>query len=284
MHHYINLLLLLSPIHNVTPFVTNVSIKSNNACRTVFNYHHRSCNIPKRNHIQMSSTTSKEQQEATPPTTKSFIDTALRSAAMKLHTKKQAPKEGEAEVKVEPKEPHITTHDDYLRFLVDSQHVYSTLEEIVNSKTELSQLRNSGLERKEALEDDIQFMVKEYNLVRPEIGQWGTEYAQLLLAESQNNVPKFVCHYYNHYFAHTAGGRMIGKKMSAMLLNKKTLEFYKWDGDINEIKVNVKEILETLISKFTSKEKEDCIDATADTFRFGGGLMSYLAGGRSMGY
>lgn len=24
--------------------------------------------------------------------------------------------------------------------------------------------------------------------------------------------PAFVCHYYNYYFAHTAGGRMIGSK------------------------------------------------------------------------
>ena len=26
--------------------------------------------------------------------------------------------------------------------------------------------------------------------------------------------PAFMCHYYNHYFAHTAGGRMIGKAVS----------------------------------------------------------------------
>jgi heme oxygenase len=36
-----------------------------------------------------------------------------------------------------------------------------------------------------------------------------------------------MCHYYNFYFAHTAGGRMIGKQMSALLLDKKTLDFYK---------------------------------------------------------
>lgn len=29
-----------------------------------------------------------------------------------------------------------------------------------------------------------------------------------------NNPPAFICHYYNHYFAHTAGGRMIGAKVS----------------------------------------------------------------------
>jgi len=99
-----------------------------------------------------------------------------------------------------------------------------------------------------------------------------------------NNLPSFVCHYYNHYFAHTAGGRMIGKQMSALLLDKKELEFYKWDGDINKIKENVKTTLESMISQFSDDEKEECINATPDTFRYGGGLMSYLSGGKSMGH
>ena len=42
----------------------------------------------------------------------------------------------------------------------------------------------------------------------------------------------FVCHFYNFYFAHTAGGRMIGKMMSDKLLGGRTLEFYQWErGD-----------------------------------------------------
>lgn len=41
------------------------------------------------------------------------------------------------------------------------------------------------------------------------------------------SLPAFVCHYYNHYFAHTAGGRMIGKKMAAMLLDGHELHFYQ---------------------------------------------------------
>lgn len=31
---------------------------------------------------------------------------------------------------------------------------------------------------------------------------------------AKTNPPAFICHYYNHYFAHTAGGRMIGAKVS----------------------------------------------------------------------
>lgn len=275
-HYYLNHLLLLIASHTCASFIVNVSIRNNLHSKLSTS-------------TSASTTESKTNEET--ETKISFIDTELRKAAMKLHTKKQAPKEGEAK-EVEKKEPYITTHADYLQFLVDSQHVYSTFEEIISNSSsnddkeneanhsELEQLQNTGLERTEKLEKDIQYMTQEYNLQRPSIGKWGIEYSQLLNNNNDGNLPSFICHYYNHYFAHTAGGRMIGKQMSSLLLNKKTLEFYKWDDDINEIKVNVKDTLENIISKFTIKEKEECINATADTFRYGGGLMSYLRGGK----
>lgn len=145
---------------------------------------------------------------------------------MKLHTRKQAPKEGQKEEQQpSQREPYTPTRADYLAFLVDSQHVYQTMEDIVNEKEELASFRNTGLERVERLERDIEFLVQEYELRRPAVGQAGQDYATLL--QEINSIPEFVCHFYNHYFAHTAGGRMIGKQMSAMLLEKKTLEFYK---------------------------------------------------------
>lgn len=156
-------------------------------------------------------------------TTTSFIDTELRGAAMKLHTRKQAPKEGQAEEK--EREPYTTTRADYLRFLVDSQHVFQKLEDIVNEREELSVFRSTGLERTEALEKDIDFMVSEYSLERPTVREPGLWYANLL--DKTESIPEFMCHYYNFYFAHTAGGIMIGKQMSTLLLEKKTLDFYK---------------------------------------------------------
>lgn len=156
-----------------------------------------------------------------------FIESELRGAAMKLHTRKQAPKEGQAQ-DTTPEEPYITTRDDYLQFLVDSLHVYQAMEEIVNDKDELAVFRNTGLERTKPLQEDIEFMVKEYGLTSPEVGPAGMEYAdELRRMAREGAIPEFICHYYNFYFAHTAGGRMIGKQMSALLLNKKTLEFYK---------------------------------------------------------
>lgn len=155
--------------------------------------------------------------------TDSFIDTELRGAAMRLHTREQAPKEGQVESK--PREPYETTREDYLRFLVDSQYIYETLEDIVRDKPELSVFRDTGLERVGPLEKDIVFMTSEYKLVRPPVGQAGHEYAKHL--RSIKSIPEFICHYYNFYFAHTAGGRMIGKKMSSLLLDGRTLQFYK---------------------------------------------------------
>lgn len=158
-----------------------------------------------------------------PTTEQSFIQNELRAAAMKLHTRQQAPKEGQAEAK--PQEPYVPTHADYLAFLVDSQYVYQALEDIVNEREDLAVFRNTGLERVDCLEKDIAFMCEEYNLERPAVGKAGQEYAQTL--RNIESIPEFICHYYNFYFAHTAGGRMIGKQMSTLLLDNKTLEFYK---------------------------------------------------------
>ena len=72
---------------------------------------------------------------------------------------------------------------------------------------------------------------------------------------------------------------MIGKKMSSLLLNKKTLEFYNWDGDLNKIKESVKADIETIVADWSQEEKKRCTDETAAAFKGGGGLNSYLSGG-----
>ena len=169
-------------------------------------------------------------EKSSKPESYSFIDTELRGAAMRLHTRSQAPKEGEATEKPKPKEPYVTTHEDYLKFLVDSQHVYKAFEETTIGLPALAPFCDTGLERVGPLEKDIEFMVQEFGLTRPSVGKYGEDYAQVIrdiAAKGEEHVPEYICHFYNHYFAHTAGGRMIGKQMSALLLDKKTLEFYK---------------------------------------------------------
>lgn len=211
-----------------------------------------------------------------------FIDNELRGAAMKLHTRSQAPMEGEA--KEAPREPYVTTMDDYLRFLVDSQHVYRVFEEIVRVpelSPEMAAFVDTGLERAGPLETDIEFIVKEYGTIRPPVGQIGAQYAAELkqLANSQDGVPKLICHYYNHYFAHTAGGRMIGKQMAMLLLDNKKLEFYKWDGDLKKMKTDVKNSIEELAASWSKEQKDLCVGQTAAAFQGGGMLNAYLMGG-----
>lgn len=219
-----------------------------------------------------------------------FIATELRGAAMKLHTKMQSPKEGKVEDKPQPAVPYTPTHLDYLKFLVDSQHVYKAMEEIVQMQDlqpELSPFINTGLERVARLEQDIDFISSEYDVARPDVGSFGTTYAEELrniASGGKEAIPEFMCHYYNYYFAHTAGGRMIGKRMASILLEKKTLEFYKWDGDINSIKETVKGSIEDMAAGWSREQKDRCVEGTMGAFKGGGGINAYLSGGRGGGH
>lgn len=60
-------------------------------------------------------------------------------------------------------------------------------------------------------------------------------YYSFLKEASQAEPQVFICHFYNTYFAHTAGGRMIGSKVSQMILDNKQLEFYKYESDVKEL-------------------------------------------------
>ena len=63
-----------------------------------------------------------------------------------------------------------------------------------------------------------------------------------LLSDLARDKPEvFICHFYNTYFAHTAGGRMIGAKVSSMVLDNKQLEFYKYRSDVKQLLENVRD-------------------------------------------
>lgn len=205
----------------------------------------------------------------------------LRDVAMRLHTREQAPREGRAEAPARPAVPHVPTAADYLRFLVDSNAVYEALEDVVDENGVLAPFRSSGLERTVELEKDIAWMCNEFDLDRPGVGAAGGNYAEELRAmvKGDGDVPEFMCHYYNFYFAHLAGGRMIGKQMSKLLLDGETLEFYKWGGDVNELKAKVKGQIEELARDWTRDERDKCINATAAAFKGGGAINGYLYGG-----
>lgn len=54
----------------------------------------------------------------------------------------------------------------------------------------------------------------------------------------------------------------------------------QWDGDLNEIKETVKTRIEEMAASWSREEKDLCVDATAAAFMGGGGINSYLSGGR----
>lgn len=199
---------------------------------------------------------------------------------MRLHTTMQAPKEGKVVVEnTPPTEKYIPTLADYLQFLVDSLHVYQAFEHILQQSPALRPFQATPLDRVQPLEQDIDFLCSTFDLLRPTVGTAGTWYADHLHSIA-TCTPQFMCHYYNFYFAHTAGGRMIGKQMASLLLDKKTLEFYKWNGDLNDIKNKIKADIEIMAAAWNEEERKQCVDATAMAFRGGGGINSYLNGGK----
>jgi hypothetical protein len=238
----------------------------------------------------------------------------LRDVAMRMHTREQAPREGRADAPAKPAEPYVPTHMDYLQFLVDSHAVYEVLERIVNDNEKLAMFRSTGIERTAELEKDIAWMCGKFDLERPGVGMAGMTYAEELKAmvESDDDIPEFMCHYYNYYFAHLAGGRMIGKQMSKLLLDGETLEFYKvschgsktgrcnwefpfvwffcihllwrlyliqWGEDVNDLKAKVKDKIEEIAKQWTREERDKCVNATAGAFKGGGAINGYLYGG-----
>lgn len=226
-----------------------------------------------------------------------FIDGELRGAAMRLHTRKQAPKEGRAAEKNDAAHGMgrmPTTLADYAQFLVDSREVYGAFEEAVAGLDELEALRSTGLERTEALEADLTFLVEEKGLnAVPELGGAGRAYAaEVRRLAADGAVPELVCHYYNHYFAHSAGGRMIGKQMSALLLDRHTLNFHQWPkdgadgGELTDQKPQhlldpVRDEIERMAAAWSEEERQRCVGETAATFKYGGSLNSILMGGSS---
>mmetsp|Transcript_17191 Transcript_17191/g.28819 ORF Transcript_17191/g.28819 Transcript_17191/m.28819 type:complete len:279 (-) Transcript_17191:231-1067(-) len=210
----------------------------------------------------------------------SFVRDVLRPYAMKLHTRDQAPKEGKQKAQT-PFTKWQPSRMDYLKFLVDSLKVYEVIEEEIVAKNDhLASLRNTGLERAEALRKDIDWMVNTYDttLTVPECGDAGLSYASFLRDISNKDIPGFLCHYYNQYFAHTAGGIQIGKRMSDMLLEGKSLQFYQWspEGSLPALKESLTAKIDALAKGWSEEEQDACCNETVNCFRYGGGLMIYM--------
>ncbi|PON39326.1 heme oxygenase-like [Parasponia andersonii] len=228
--------------------------------------------------VVVSATTAEKPKKRYPGESKGFVE-EMRFVAMRLHTRDQAA-EGEKEVK-EPEERSVAkwepSIDGYLRFLVDSKLVYDTLEEIIQKAAirAYAEFRNTGLERSESLAKDLEWF-KEQGYVIPEPSTPGVTYAEYLKELSEKDPQAFVCHFYNIYFAHTAGGRMIGRKVAEKILNKKELEFYKWDGDLSQLLQNVRDKLNKVAESWTREEKNHCLEETEKSFKYSGDILRLI--------
>ncbi|KAF2318047.1 hypothetical protein GH714_041378 [Hevea brasiliensis] len=153
----------------------------------------------------VSATTAEKPKKRYPGEAKGFVE-EMRFVAMKLHTREQA-KEGEKEVE-KPEEQAVPkwepSVEGYLRFLVDSKLVYDTLESIVE---------------------------KPAYPFYAEFKNTGLERSEKLakdLSGSKNKAMPF---------------QSLLLLVSEKILNKKELEFYKWDGDLSQLLQNVRDKL-----------------------------------------
>ncbi|KAI3893104.1 hypothetical protein MKX03_015674 [Papaver bracteatum] len=210
---------------------------------------------------------------------KEFVE-EMKAVAMKLHTKDQA-KEGEKEPQGQPWRKWEPSVEGYLQFLVDNKLIYDTLENTIigqktaNSSSLYADFMNTGLERSEALAKDLKWF-KEGGHTISKPSALSFSYSQYLEELSVKDPQAFLCHYYNFYFAHTAGGRMIGKKVAEKILDKKELEFYKWDGNLCQHLQNVRDKLNKAAKYWSREEKNHCLEETEKSFEFSFQLLQLM--------
>ncbi len=176
----------------------------------------------------------------------------------------------------------MPTKEGYLRFLIESRAVYAAFEDIMaNGPEPYRAFSGTGLERTAAIDKDVAHMVKTWGLeaAPPAPGGPGSAYAGFLRDLAVTSPPAFLCHYYNFYFAHTAGGRMIGAQLSKMCLDGWMGDFYKWDGEVSDLVNGVRGRINEFTAGWSRADKDVALRETARTFGFSGKLLKELTGG-----
>lgn len=178
-----------------------------------------------------------------------------------------------------------TSHDDtwqpsmdgFLRFLVDNNLVFATLERIVDESDNVSYayMRKCGLERSKGILKDLAWF-EERGLVVPTPSSPGVTYAKYLEELAETSAPLFLSHFYNIHFSHIAAGQVIAKKVSEQLLEGKELEFFRWEGDVPEMLKGVREKLNMLSEHWSRDEKNKCLRETTKSFRYMGQIVRLI--------
>ncbi|XP_062174124.1 probable inactive heme oxygenase 2, chloroplastic [Alnus glutinosa] len=167
--------------------------------------------------------------------------------------------------------------DGFLKYLVDSKLVFNTVERIVDESSHVAYayFRKTGLERSEGLGKDLEWLSQQ-GFAIPDPGSPGVSYAKYLEELAENSAPLFLCHFYNIYFAHVAGGQVIARQASEKLLEGRELEFYRWEGDVPELMKDVREKLNMLGEHWIRDEKNKCLKEATKSFRFLGQIVRLI--------
>ncbi|KAJ1436799.1 heme oxygenase-like [Sesbania bispinosa] len=165
----------------------------------------------------------------------------------------------------------------FLRFLVDSELVFSTLERIVDESENVSyaHMRKTGLERSKGLSKDLEWF-KEQGIEIPNASSPGVTYSKYLEELAEKSAPLFLSHFYNIHFSHIAAGQVVAKKVSERLLEGKELEFYRWEGDVPEMLRSVREKLNMLAEHWSRDDKNKCLRETTKSFRYMGQIVCLI--------
>lgn len=165
----------------------------------------------------------------------------------------------------------------FLKYLVDSKLIFNTVDRIIDDSQDVSYayFRRTGLERSGGLSKDLEWFSQQ-NMVIPPPSNPGVSYAQYLEEIAEESAPLFLCHFYNIYFSHIAGGQVIARRVSEKLLEGRELEFYKWEGDVQELFKGVREKLNMLGEHWTRDEKNKCLRETTKSFRFMGQIVRLI--------
>ncbi|XWS24269.1 hypothetical protein CRYUN_Cryun28dG0086300 [Craigia yunnanensis] len=135
--------------------------------------------------------------------------------------------------------------------------------------------RKTGLERSAGLSKDLEWFSQQ-DLVIPEPSNPGVSYVTYLEELAEKSAPLFLSHFYNIYFSHIAGGQVIARKVSEQLLQGRELEFYKWEGDVQESLKCVREKLNMLGEHWSRDDRNKCLKEAAKSFKFLGQIVRLI--------
>eukprot|EP00262_Sarcandra_glabra_P005447 TRINITY_DN1705_c0_g2_i1.p1 TRINITY_DN1705_c0_g2~~TRINITY_DN1705_c0_g2_i1.p1 ORF type:complete len:307 (+),score=54.80 TRINITY_DN1705_c0_g2_i1:38-922(+) len=274
--------LLSNGLLSSPPLSIKLNKKTNHKTISISVTKHGFCSCLPPSNTTVSTTTivkkRKRYRKECPGESKGIVE-EMRFVAMKLRNSKSNREGGAAieEGEASDGDTWQPSMDGFLKYLVDSKLVFETLERIVDESNHVAYayFRNTGLERLEGLSKDLEWF-SEQDFVIPPPSSPGISYAQYLDEVGEKSAPSFLCHFYNIYFAHIAGGQVIGKRVSEKLLEGRELEFYKWDGDVPELLKDVRDKLNMLGEHWSRDEKNRCLREAAKSFKFSGQIVRLI--------